>query len=374
MDVTAVPQLRLNRDAVDNNIAVMSEWCKHRGVQLAPHVKTTMSSEIIARQMAAGAVGVTVATVDQVDTVLGWGHRNVLVANQVVDPSGLARLRGWLHPIPGQDEPLESTVPVIRILVDSPAGVDAAARVFTDGSPALPVLLDVGTMGGRTGIRTVEEAFSLAEMVAAAPGLLLAGVSGFEGVVPSRRDNDVVAAVDSHCALVRDVFQALGDYYDTPRPIFTMGGSAFPDRVIAHLPQEVAGTVVVLRSGCYVTHDHGVYEGVSPIDGLVAALSVRAAVISTPEPGMVVVGAGKRDLAYDLGLPSILGLDATVRSLYDHHAVVETGAVLSVGDIVEFGFSHPCSVFDRWPAYVSTLADGSNPELWRTEFGRSSVG
>jgi D-serine deaminase-like pyridoxal phosphate-dependent protein len=123
-----------------------------------------------------------------------------------------------------------------------------------------------------------------------------------------------------------------------------------------------------------VTHDHGVYEGVSPIDGLVAALSVRAAVISTPEPGMVVVGAGKRDLAYDLGLPSILGLDATVRSLYDHHAVVETGAVLSVGDIVEFGFSHPCSVFDRWPAYVSTLADGSNPELWRTEFGRSSVG
>ena len=93
----AYPQLRLNIDALDNNIRVMASWCRQRGVDLAPHVKTTMSAPIIARQVASGAVGVTVATVDQAGSALDWGHRHVLIANEVVDRHGLMRLRSWLE-------------------------------------------------------------------------------------------------------------------------------------------------------------------------------------------------------------------------------------------------------------------------------------
>ena len=92
----AYPQLRLNIDALENNIRVMASWCRQRGVDLAPHIKTTMSAPIIARQVASGAVGFTVATVDQVASALDWGHRQVLVANEVVDRYGLMRLRSWL--------------------------------------------------------------------------------------------------------------------------------------------------------------------------------------------------------------------------------------------------------------------------------------
>ena len=107
---SAYPQLRLNAAALERNIEFMAAWCRDTNVVLAPHVKTTMSAPIIGRQLAAGAVGVTVATVDQVGTVLGWGHRNVLIANQVVDIYGLGRLKAWLEADPSL---------TVRIFADS---------------------------------------------------------------------------------------------------------------------------------------------------------------------------------------------------------------------------------------------------------------
>lgn len=359
--MTSYPQLRLDRDALDANIHTMAAWCAERGVELAPHVKTTMSPQIVRRQVDAGAVALTVATLDQVDAVLGWGYNDVLVANEVVDEAGLRRLKALLA---------GDHARVIRILVDSVEGVDVAARVFADGGSRLPVLIDVGADGGRTGVRSADNAFAVADRVVAAPGLALVGVSGYEGVVPNRRDAATLAAVDVHCRRVRDVYQGLAPFFETTEPIFTMGGSAFPDRVVEHLPVGVPGTRYWLRSGCYVTHDHGTYAGVSPIDGLVPALAVSAVVLSTPEPGHAVIGAGKRDLAYDAGLPVLLDAAGRVRTLYDHHAVVEESDA-TVGEVLRLGISHPCSVFDRWPLYVATLSDGSDPQLWNTDFGRT---
>jgi D-serine deaminase-like pyridoxal phosphate-dependent protein len=107
-------------------------------------------------------------------------------------------------------------------------------------------------------------------------------------------------------------------------------------------------------------------------------------VLSTPEDGMAVVGAGKRDLPYDAGLPNVLsvrtaegaakpGATAAVRNLFDHHAVLTGVTGLDVTDTVDFGISHPCSAFDRWPDYVLTDADGHDVDVWHTDFRRSSL-
>lgn len=373
----AYPQMRLNIAALENNIRVMASWCGQRGVELAPHVKTTMSAPIIARQLAAGAVGVTVATPDQAASALGWGHRHVLVANEVVDRHGLKRLRSWLEEDSGRE---------IRCFVDSAAGIEAAARVFAGSAVSLEVLIDVGTPAGRTGTRSLDEALRLAGLVHGTSGLRLVGVAGYEGVVPNSRSEATIDAVDRHCRLVREVFLGTAQYFETAAPIYSMGGSAFPDRVVAYLPDDslVPGTRTILRSGCYVTHDHGTYAGVSPVPGLIPALSVRAVVLSTPEAGMAVVGAGKRDLPYDAGLPVFLsahtadgaprdGAAAEVRNLFDHHAVLTGVSGLDVTDVVDFGISHPCSAFDRWPEYVVTDGDGHATGVWSTDFHRSSL-
>ncbi|MFJ7199668.1 MULTISPECIES: hypothetical protein [unclassified Streptomyces] len=92
-----------------------------------------MSAPILERQLAAGSSTVTVATVEQAQTVLGWGHHSVLIANQVVDRFGLERLKTWLETDAARS---------IRCFVDSAEGVAAAEQVFTAHGPALHVLLD----------------------------------------------------------------------------------------------------------------------------------------------------------------------------------------------------------------------------------------
>ncbi|MFD1213485.1 hypothetical protein ACFQ36_15705, partial [Arthrobacter sp. GCM10027362] len=217
------------------------------------------------------------------------------------------------------------------------------------------------------------EAGPLAERIAAAPGLRLAGVSAYEGVAPNERTPANLARVDAHCALAREVFEALAPGFDAAPPVFSIGGSAFQDRAAMFLPD---GAVNVLRSGCYVVHDHGTYAGVSPVPGLVAAAVVRTLVLSAPEPGLVVLNAGKRELAYDAGLPVIVAAyrdgdprpeaAGTVAKLFDHHAVIAPAADLAVGDVVDLGISHPCSVFDRWREVVAV--HGDTVEVWRPAF------
>lgn len=133
-----------------------------------------------------------------------------------------------------------------------------------------------------------------------------------------------------------------------------------------------------------MTHDHGAYQRVSPIPQLVPALSIRAVVLSVPEAGTAVVGAGKRDLPYDADLPVLLcahspggsprhDISGHVRSLYDHHAVLTGVSGLEVADLVGVGISHPCSAFDRWPDYFVTDKGGEVIDVWQTDFRRASI-
>ena len=132
----------------------------------------------------------------------------------------------------------------------------------------------------------------------------------------------------------------------------------------------------MLRSGCYLTHDHTAYAGAERarrarsalIDGLGEgfrpALEVWTHVQSRPEPERAYLTAGKRDLSYDLDLPQpvawlrpgahaaprSLGPDHRVLRLNDQHAHlgIPPASPLAVGDLVALGISHPCTTFDKW--------------------------
>ncbi|MEU2794368.1 alanine racemase [Streptomyces sp. NPDC007100] len=371
-----LPQLRLGLRALEHNVRLMADWCRERGVELAPHIKTTMTRPVVERQMAAGAWGVTVATVRQAGIALEWGLRRIVIANEVVHGPGLALVRQWLDALPGLE---------LFCFVDSAAGAGLARSAMDGATNPLRVLVDVGAPGGRTGVREAEAAYALGKAVAEAPsGLLLAGVAGYEGIRPNRRDAETVAGVDRHCRQAAKVFHGLAPLIQAERPVFSMGGSAFPDRAVA-AHQEAAGqlggsdAVFVLRSGCYVTHDHGTYEHVSPFPGLEAALTVRAVVLSAPEPGLVVVGAGKRELPYDAGLPVLVGArdpqgeprpaaTGTAAQIFDHHLVLSDAHGLYVGDEVDLGISHPCSAFDKWPDITVVDHEGAAPQVWHPRF------
>jgi D-serine deaminase-like pyridoxal phosphate-dependent protein len=320
-----LPVLVLRESAVAHNLALMAAWCEERGVSLAPHGKTTMAPALIRRQLEAGAWGMTAASVPQLTVMRDAGARRVILANQLVGAPEIA----WFE---RERQGIEA-----YCLVDSVAGVHALAAGVR---APLPVLIELG--GPRAGCRTLEAALAVADTVE--PPLVLAGVEGFEGTLPA-------GEVDPYLARLRELVQALdarGAF--AGEIIATAGGSAFFDRVVEALRFD-RPVRVILRSGCYITHDDGVYAESSPLPELRAALELWARVLSCPEPGLAIAGFGKRDAPYDLGLPLVRShAGVRVDALNDQHAFLDDpDGVLRVGDTVVCGISHPCTAFDKWP-------------------------
>ena len=358
------PVVVLRESAIEHNLRLMSRYCREHGVDLAPHGKTTMAPQLWARQLEEGAWGITAATPVQARAMRAVGVPRIVLADQLVDAGPIAWVAGEL------DDPSFDLV----CWVDSRRGVELLREgLSAAGAPRpLAVAIELGHRGGRAGCRTVEEALDVAGLVADAPELVFAGVAGYEGTVCSDRDPGCLAAVDDFLGRLRQLTLDLlrrGAFDAAGEAFVSAGGSAFFDRVVAVLGQGWPGEArvrVVLRSGCYLTHDHGVYERNSPLaeapmgQRFLPAFEAWGAVLSRPELDVAIVGLGKRDVPSDIDLPRPLRVrrgDGTVggapamqvQRLMDQHAICTLDATveLSVGDLVSFGISHPCTAFDR---------------------------
>jgi len=345
----STPLLTLDRSASDHNVAALMAWTDERGLKLAPHGKTTMAPTLWRRLLDAGAWGLTVATPWQAQVARASGVERLLIANEVVDPAGIA----WLA------EQTDAGVE-IACWVDSVEGVRLLAE--SAGTRPVDVLVELGAPGGRTGARCTEAALAVARAVLATPRLRLRGVAGYEGSYGADRAPTTLARVRGYLVELRELAETLLSSDAVRDPIVTAGGSAFFELVaeelapLAALPRR--DVTVVLRSGAFQAHDEVFYDGISPFAQpgssqveFRAALAVWSRVVSRPEPTLALLDAGKRDLPVDLGLPVVHGHPgAVVTGVNDQHSYLSVPAdsTLAVGDVVRLGISHPCTAFDKW--------------------------
>ena len=378
-DAVEYPQLVLKQAEFEHNLAAMREFCAAKGVALAPHAKTSMSPAIINRQLAAGAWGMTVASVGQLRVCLEIGVPVMLLANELVNPAAARWLGEALAGRPAQR---------VYCVVDSAAGVARLADGWrASGNPGpLPVLVELGIPGGRCGCRTEAEAESVARAVAARPELCLAGVEAFEGIMPGGSAEEL-REVDEFLRRLGDLavrLDRLGLLSQEAEPVLTAGGSLYFDRVA-----EILSAVrlsrphrVVLRSGCYAFHDHakdaapsrsgrarhltradgGPLAGAEGTTELRPALEAWCEVVSVPEPGQAIAALGRRDAPYDAGFPVVFArrpaaggpvepcAGVSVTGMNDQHAYlsVPAGSPVEVGDLLGCGIIHPCTAFDKW--------------------------
>ncbi len=174
------------------------------------------------------------------------------------------------------------------------------------------------------------------------------------------------------------------------KPIVTGAGSAWYD-VVSECFANLDDLDAIIRPGCYAIHDTGIYleaqnkvmaraeknQGAACDLGgdLQSSLEVWAHVISKPEPDKLVVGLGKRDVAFDAGLPvperayrdgeAISVSNAVTTAVMDQHAFMEIDpdCPLDVGDVIAFSTSHPCLTFDKWRA-IAVCDDEYNVTHW----------
>ena len=373
-----LPVAVLKASALAHNLAWMQAFAQERGLDLAPHGKTTMSPQLFRRQIEAGAWGITFATVFQLRTGVLAGVRRAMIANQVQtapDLAGLAHLLAQHHDLR------------VAFLVDS---IEQLRQIETwragqRQAPVFEVLLELGVPGGRTGVRSHADAMALAQALHASPAVRLVGLECYEGLGVTE---DSVANTISTDALMRrlgalaQACDAAG-LFEADEVILSAGGSALFDLVAPPLRLPLSRPIRgLLRSGCYVTHDHGHYKRLvhqlaqrcGCADELQPALEVWTTVQSQPEPGLALLTGGRRDLSFDIELPRPLQLARAGRlhtlpddgrwrisGLNDQHAHLRFDDVSTlqpqVGDLVSLGISHPCTTFDKW-RWMPVVDDG----------------
>ena len=250
-----LPVALLKREALEHNIAWMAERTRAWGVQLAPHGKTTMSPQLFQRQLDAGAWGISFGNVFQLAVGVAAGVRRALIPNQVMDAADLAAINK-----------LRATHAGLRVvfLVDSLPQLALIEHWFTCRADAQPfeVLLEIGFTGGRTGCRSEADALALARRLHASTAVQFVGIECYEGLWAkgdSTADQEWVTILMDRVDAV--ALQCVEEgLFDGDEVIVSAGGSAIFDLVAARLNPSLGRPVLpLLRSGCYVTHDHGTY-------------------------------------------------------------------------------------------------------------------
>jgi D-serine dehydratase len=368
----SLPAAVLYESKLQHNLAWMQSFAAEYGARLAPHGKTTMAPKLFARQIGAGAWGITLATAQQTRAAYTHGVRRVLMANQLVGRQNMEMIAELIRD-PGFE---------FYCLVDSAAQVEQLGRFFSAKGQRLNVLLEAGVEGGRTGVRNAEQRDALLGALESWRGtLLLCGVEFFEGVLDS--EAGVRAFLTWAVELAR--FAAQAKRFDRDPVILTGAGSAWYDVVAEVFAEADLGCAkeIILRPGCYLTHDAGVYRtaqerilATNPIarrmhSGLEPALQLWAYVQSVPEERKAVIGLGKRDAAFDTGLPlpvlhyrpgaatpSQTPAHWKLTRMMDQHAFLEIdpGDEVQPGDMIGFDISHPCLTFDKW-RYIPVVDD-----------------
>ena len=360
----SLPAAVLYRDRIEHNLRWMQRFMNAYGARLAPHGKTTMAPRLFQMQIEGGAWGITLASAHQAMVAHAHGVRRVLMANELVGRKNMQVVAELL-----KDPDFE-----FYCLVDSAAGVDLLGAFFSERGLTIRVLLELGVMGGRCGVRNEEQLGEGLEALARWKGVVdLCGVELYEGVL--KDEQNIRAFMRRACAVTSELV-AQGRFAGGPA-LISGAGSAWYDVVAEEFSAAKFGDAVeiVLRPGCYITHDVGNYEmqqkrilTSNPIaremqSGLVPALQIWTYVQSIPEAELAIVQMGRRDAAFDSGLPTPAlhfrpgntGPQPTsarweVTKMMDQHAYLKIAPEddVRVGDMVGFNISHPCLTFDKW--------------------------
>lgn len=382
--IMSLPLITLDRAAFAANTRLMMRYVTNHALAIAPHGKTPMSPVLTRRLIDAGAWGTSVADIRQASVMLDAGLDRLIIANEIGGPMAAERLAAML----AHHRDAE-----VHLFVDSVGLAEALAEAWRkrDGLPPLGILVEVG--GARAGARSLDTATAILDTVLAAetPTFRVSGVASYEGALAGPDARETEERIAGLLTLTGDLYRLVRQRVGAARPlIVTAGGSVFFDLVVKALNPVLAGdahAALVLRSGAIFFHDHGIYvRGLTALDarngfeidgkvesavhGFRPALRVWAEVLSRPEPGLAIAGMGLRDVAIDQGLPQPLALyrnrarlgaldHATTTKLNDQHAFVEIGkdADVQIGDVIEFGLSHPCTCLDRH-AMLYEIDDG----------------
>jgi D-serine deaminase-like pyridoxal phosphate-dependent protein len=308
------PALLLHLETARENVAKMAAWAATLPAGLRPHFKAHKCINLAHLQLEAGAVGFTVATVAEAIALVDAGIDDVLIANQIIQPTQLALLAE------------AAKRARISALVDDAANLEALARIAQQTGTEIGVMVDVDIGMGRCGARDPLEARELASLAVEKTGVRFDGVSAYEGhctgIVDqgerNRRTEEAIASLGEFLTAIEANGFAL--------PTVSAGGTS-TFYITGSDPR-----VTELQPGAYALMDLSRQRLLTDFE---IALSVAATVISR-HGKRVVLDCGLKAVNSKKGLPRIPSHSGEVVFVDEEHLRFEaTTSAPRGGDRIE---------------------------------------
>jgi len=309
---------------MQRNIDRVANFARRIGRDVRPHAKTHKCLEIGRRQLAARAVGLTVATAWEAE-VFAAASDDLFVARSVADLAALGLLAA-----------LSRRGNRLLVGVDHAEGARLLGESARGAGVEFEVRIEVNTGQNRCGVEP-EDALALARAIAAQPGLRLEGVFTHEGHVYSVEGPGGVHSVAAKVATtMRQVAEALRTDGHDVRSV-SVGSTP----ALFETPKHDGMTE--LRPGTYVFNDQ-LQMLLGAAGEADCAASVICTVISVIAPDQVVIDAGTKAVAADGSARQSLG------AVRGHHQASFVRASEEHGVL-------------RWPESEPTPALGSRLEI-----------
>ena len=317
VDAIETPALVVDLDALERNLDGLAQAVAAKGLRLRPHAKAHKTPAIAKLQVARGAVGVCCQKVDEAAAFVEDGIADVLVTNEIVAPSKLARLAQLAKRAR------------IGVLVDDARAVAPLAQAARHAHVTLDAYVEVDVGAGRCGVAPGGPAVELALTIVGELGLRFGGLHCYHGAAqhlrtPAGRRDAIAAAAERTLASKRAIERS-----GLEVPVITGAGTGTWEHELA------SGVWNELQVGSYAFMDAD-YARNTRGEGekrFAHSLFVLAAVMSVPAPGRAVCDAGLKAFSFDSGLPVVFGrTDLSYRKASDEHGVLEiTGGAAAPG-------------------------------------------
>jgi D-serine deaminase-like pyridoxal phosphate-dependent protein len=350
----STPALTVDLDVLEINLRRMADSCRAQGVGLRPHTKTHKTVEVSRRQLAHGAVGLTVAKVGEAEVMAAAGLDDILVAYPILGTEKLRRLA------------LLARNRRILVSLDSEAAAQELSRAASAQNANIGVLVEFDAGVHRCGLEAGPALVQLAKAIEKLPGLKFRGLMSFFGNV-SGSPEERRAEARRVAALVA---QALEAFNAEGMGVEIVSGGSTPS---AEFASSMPG-LTEIRPGTYVYNDlNTFYQGACRLED--CAVRVVTTVVSTAVPGRAIIDAGSKTFSSDpLGAGPKFGYghvveapDAPIIKLNEEHGyldITRSRHSFRVGEVLTVIPNHVCVTVNMHDE-ILTLRQGEAVGCWR---------
>lgn len=344
------PALVVDLDRLEGNMKKAVALLEGSGISLRPHYKSHKCPDLAKKQVEMGAKGITCAKLGEAQDLVDAGIKDVLIANQIVQPtkiSRLAELAGLCY---------------LTVCVDDPGNIYQLSEAVQAKGTTIHCLVEFDAGMGRCGTADFERIGMLAKQVISSPGLVFEGIQAYAGHLSHETDYNVrkreVEKLDMDLLNLKGYLEQKGMKVKE-----VSGGSTGTIELKCK-----SKVYTELQAGSYLFMD----ASYNRLDlGFENSLFLVSTVVSASN-GRAVTDAGLKSCGSDQGMPVIFRLPGAKVKLTEEHGIVQyEGNCLNVGDTVVYIPGHCCTTLNLHDTLYLLRGDqiiGSYPVTSRGKF------